>query len=223
MNMGKIIRSKRNTIALQVCEDATLLVRAPLGVGDDVIRKFILKHHKWIENKQAEILARNLSFTKKEFVNGEGFFYLGKSYCMKIVKEKNINDKLVFKDRYFYLNKKIKNPRKVFIDWYKKKAYQRISERVDWYAQRRGFQYNKVKISNAQKRWGSCSNSGNLNFTWRLIMAPMSVIDYVVVHELVHISEKNHSRSFWNKVHLLLLDYKKQREWFKKNGYLLQL
>jgi hypothetical protein len=223
MNMGKIIRSKRNTIALQVCEDATLLVRAPLGVGDDVIRKLILKHHKWIEDKQAEILARNLSFTKKEFVNGEDFFYLGKSYCMKIVKEKNINDKLVFKDRYFYLNEKIKNPRKVFIDWYKKKAYQRISERVDWYAQKRGFQYNKIKISNAQKRWGSCSNSGNLNFTWRLVMAPMSVIDYVVVHELVHLSEKNHSRSFWNMVHFLLPKYKKQREWLKKNGYLLQL
>jgi predicted metal-dependent hydrolase len=223
VDIKKIIHSKRKTIALQVCEDTTLLVRAPFGVGEDVIEKVILKHQKWLENKKKEILARDISFTKKEFVNGEGFLFLGKSYRLKIVEDNGIDNKLLFKDSYFYLKGVVKNPRETFIGWYKKEAYQKISERVDWYAQKRGFKYNQVKISNAQKRWGSCSHLGNLNFSWRLIMAPMPVIDYVVVHELVHLIEKNHSKSFWNKVRLLLPDYKKQREWLKKNGYLLKI
>lgn len=223
VEIKKIIHSKRKTIALQVCEDTTLLVRAPFGVGEDVIEKVILKHQKWLENKKKEILARDISFTKKEFVNGEGFLLLGKSYRLKIVRDKEINEKLVFRDGYFYLDSKIKNPRRVFIGWYRKEAYKKISERVYWYARKRGFKYNKVKISNAQKCWGSCSHLSNLNFSWRIIMAPMPVIDYVVVHELVHLIEKNHSKSFWNKVRLLLPDYKKHRDWLKKNGYLLKI
>lgn len=89
--------------------------------------------------------------------------------------------------------------------------------------QKRDFKYNKVNITNAQRRWGSCSAKGNLNFSWRLIMASLSVIDYVIVHELVHLEEKNHGRSFWTKVKLLMPDYKKHEDWLKKNGYLLTL
>ena len=80
-----------------------------------------------------------------------------------------------------------------------------------------------MKITNALKTWGSCSHQGNLNFTWRLIMAPLNVIDYVVVHELIHLDEKNHSRIFWDKVEILIPEYKGYKEWLKKNGHLLKL
>lgn len=102
-------------------------------------------------------------------------------------------------------------------NWIEKK------KRVEWYAQIRGFQYNKISITAAQKRWGSCTCGGNLNFPWRLIMAYLAVVDYVVVHELIHLEEKNHSRVFWNKVGMLIPDYKKYQEWLKKNGHLLRL
>ena len=116
------------------------------------------------------------------------------------------------------------NARQVFIQWYKEKAHEKISERVEWYAQKRGFKYNKINITNAQKRWGSCSSSKrNLNFSWRLIMAPLSVVDYVVVHELVHLVEKNHTKMFRNKVKMLMPNYEKRKEWLKRNGYLLRL
>jgi hypothetical protein len=102
-------------------------------------------------------------------------------------------------------------------------AYEKISERVEWYAKMRGFKYNKINITNAQRKWGSCSYLGNLNFPWRLVMAPLSVIDYVVAHELVHLEDKSHSKSFWTKVKMLLSDYEKSKDWLKKNGYLLRL
>ncbi len=223
MNIKKIIRSRRKTIALQVCNDATLIVKAPFGVRNDVIEKIVLKHHKWLEKKKKEILSRDLRFIKKEYVNEESFLFLGKYYRLKLVKVHETEDELVLQDGCFYLRGDVVNPKEVFIVWYKKAAYEKISQRVYWYAQKRGLKYNQVKISNAQKRWGSCTHLDNLNFSWRLVMAPLPVIDYVVVHELVHLIEKNHSKSFWNKVRLLMPDYKSRRNWLRKNEYLLSL
>jgi predicted metal-dependent hydrolase len=113
--------------------------------------------------------------------------------------------------------------REVFIEWYKKAAYEKILERVEWYLQKTGLKYKEVKITNAQKRWGSCSHSGNLNFPWKLVMAPLPVIDYIVIHELVHLEVKNHTRTFWTKVKKLMPEYEKFEDWLKKNGYLLKL
>ncbi|MBA3061417.1 M48 family metallopeptidase [bacterium] len=124
----------------------------------------------------------------------------------------------------FYLSKKcLPKAKDFFIDWYKKRAYGKIFQRVEWYAQERGLNYNKINITNAQKTWGSCSYQGNLNFAWRLIMAPLPIIDSVVIHGLVHLDEKNHSKAFWNKVKMLNPEYKKHRDWLEKNGYLLRL
>lgn len=223
MNIKKIIRSKRETIALQVCDDATIIVRAPIGVRDDVIQKMIARYHKWLEKKEKEIIARDLEFTKKKFDNGERFLYLGETYQLKVGEFHEIAEELVFKNGCFYLQEHLTNPKEVFLFWYKKEAYYKISERVNWFARKHGFQYNRFKISNAQKRWGSCSHLGNLNFSWRLIMAPVPVIDYVVVHELVHLIERNHSRSFWSKIGHIMPEYRKHRSWLRKKGYLLNL
>jgi len=221
IEIEKIIRSKRKTIALQITDDATLIVRAPFGVSEQIIKNIVAKHAHWIKKKREEILSRDPKFVKKEFVNGEGFLYLGKYYKLTIVERQD--EPLVFKNGFFLSKAYLPIAREVFVNWYKKKAYEKISERVEWYAKKRGFKYNKINITNAQKRWGSCSPKGNLNFSWRLIMAPLPVIDYVVVHELVHLEEKNHTKSFWEKVKMLMPDYEKYKNWLKNNGYLLRL
>lgn len=221
MEIKKVIRSKRKTISLQVSDDATLIVRAPFEVSEKIINRVILKHSNWIKKKKKEIQLRDIKFSKKEFVNGEGFLYLGNYYRLRLVE--NQKTPLNFENEFFLSKEYLAQAKDVFIDWYRERAYEKISERVKWYAQKRGFKYNKINITNAQKRWGSCSCLNNLNFSWRLIMAPLSVIDYVVVHELVHLVEKNHSRAFWNKVKMLMTDYKKHQEWLKKNGHLLRL
>ena len=217
----KIIRSKRKTIALQITDDATLIVRAPFEVSEQTIKNVVAEHIDWIKRKRNEILSRDPKFVKKEFVNGEGFLYLGKYYKLTIVNEQD--EPLVFNNGFFLSRAYLPTAREVFINWYRKEAYEKISERVEWYAKKRGFRYNRINITNAQKRWGSRSSKGNLNFSWRLIMAPLPVIDYVVVHELVHLEKKNHARSFWNKVKMLMPNYEKHKDWLEKNGYLLRL
>lgn len=194
IKIDKIIKSKRKTIALQITDDATLIVRAPFFVDDKTIEQVVESRKEWIEMKRKEILSRDPKFLPKEFVNGEGFLYLGKYYRLKILK--NAEEPLKF-DNGFYLSKEhLHHARDLFVQWYKQRAYEKISERVKWYVQKRGFKYNKVNITDAQKRWGSCSCKGNLNFSWRLIMAPLAVVDYVVVHELVHLEEKKTHQGF---------------------------
>ena len=219
--MKKIIRSKRKTISLQVSDNAALIVRAPFKVGDEIINRVILRHSNWIKKKKKEIQLRDIKFSKKEFVNGEGFIFLGDYYRLRLVENQEIP--LDFENEFYLSKDYLVGAKEIFIDWYRKRAYEKISERVKWYAQKRGFKYNKINITNAQKRWGSCSCRNNLNFSWRLIMAPLPVVDYVVVHELVHLDEKNHSKVFWNKVKMLMTDYKKHQEWLKKSGHLLRL
>ena len=221
IKIEKIIRSKRRTIALQLTENAALIVRAPFNVSEHVINKFISRHENLIEKKRKEILLWNSKIIKKEFINSERFLYLGDYYNLTIVE----NQKFAIRfEKGFYLSKKyLPYAKEVFILWYKYKALEKITERVELYAKEKGFKYNKIGITNAQKRWGSCSTTGNLNFTYRLIMAPVKVIDSVVVHELVHLVEQNHSQSFWRKVHAIMPDNKKYKNWLKENGYTLKV
>jgi predicted metal-dependent hydrolase len=98
-----------------------------------------------------------------------------------------------------------------------------ISERVAYHAKKNKFAYRKIRISSARTRWGSCSTNGTLSFTWRLVLAPSEVIDYVVVHELAHTQIKNHSPKFWRRVVEIMPEFKRYITWLKKNGRFLTL
>ena len=168
----KILRSRRRTIALEIKDDASLVVRAPKHVPHEYILEIIEQKRSWIEKKRSQ-------------VNQHKNIKLGKEQ----------------------------------IPFYTKKARQLIPERVKYYASVSRLEYNRISINNAKKRLGSCSSKGNLNFSWRIILAPLPVIDYVVCHELAHLVEKNHSRRFWNKVEEFFPNYKTCKKWLKENGY----
>jgi predicted metal-dependent hydrolase len=221
IKIEKIIRSKRRSIAMYINSDAELIVRAPFNTSEKTINKVVLKYKDRLQKTQEEVRLRNLKFNKKEFVDGERFLYLGNYYNLKLMDNPEIL--LDFKDEFLLSKKYLSYAKNIFIIWYKRRAYEKISQRVEWYAQKNGFEYNKINITNAQKRWGSCSHRGNLSFSWRLIMAPLPIIDSVVVHELVHLEVKNHSKTFWNKVGNLDPEYKEHKSWLKNNGYLLKL
>ena len=206
---------------MYINNDAALIVRAPFHTSEEVINEVVLKYKERLEKRQKEVQLKNLKFNKKEFVNGERFLYLGNDYPLKLVDNREIL--LNFENEFFLSKKNLSHAKNIFMIWYKRRAYETISQRVRLYAQKRGFKYNKINITNAQKRWGSCSHQGNLSFAWRLIMAPLPIIDSVVVHELVHLELKNHSKIFWNKVGSLDPQYKEHKEWLKNNGYLLRL
>lgn len=146
---------------------------------------------------------------------------MGRNYKLTIVEEQEVP--LKFQNGFYLSKEALTNAKDIFIQWYKEEAYHKIAEQVEFYAKRAGLKYNKVKITNAQKRWGSCSSANNLNFSWSLIMAPLKVLDYVVVHELCHLIERNHSQRFWTKVKTMMPDYEKYRDWLNEYGYLLRI
>lgn len=107
--------------------------------------------------------------------------------------------------------------------WYMKQAHMIFLVRVMHYQQITGGRVNQIHIRDQKTRWGSCSSLHNLNFNWRLVMAPPEVLDYVVVHELCHLSHMNHSREFWEMVGSVMPEYPERKKWLKENGELLKL
>jgi predicted metal-dependent hydrolase len=220
VEIDKLVRSRRRTIALIVNADATLTVRAPVNTPLDYIEKLVYRKSRWINEKVATIQSRPHAPSKR-FVSGESFFYLGDPYRLRIVSE--AATPLEFREE-FILNREHHNEaRNLLTTWYREQAESIIPKRVMWHAHRAGIQFGKVRITNARKCWGSCGHRNNLNFSWRLIVLPLRVVDYVVVHELAHILEKNHSRAFWRKVAVMCPRYKATIEWLRNNGQLLQV
>lgn len=222
MNIDKIIRSQRKTIAIIVQRDGKLIVRAPKRASISQIQSFVDLKSSWIKSKQAEALQRLSQKTPKQFIYGETFLYLGVSYPLEIIDR--AQPSLSLQDGHFILAKNaLPHAKDVFTNWYKKQARQVLSERVKFYATQYCLSYQKIRISSARTRWGSCSTRGTLSFTWRLVMAPLPVIDYVIIHELAHTVEENHSRRFWDKIGTMMSDYKNYNQWLKSNGFQLTL
>lgn len=217
----EIIRTKRRTMALIIERDGRLIVRAPLRAKDETIHAFVKHKEKWILKKQEDVKAFYPPFVPKEYVNGEGFWYLGNIYKLQLAEA---NKPLLYLNGNFQLARKALDKAPiVFERWYREQANKVISDRVQWYAAKYGYSYKQVKITSARTRWGSCSAHGTLSFAWRLVMAPVPVIDYVVVHELVHLQVKNHSKKYWGRVGVVMPDYKQKIEWLEKHGHLLDL
>ncbi len=220
IQIDKLIRSKRRTIALIIERDGTLTVRAPMRVSQGMIESFIQQKAGWIIRTREKIQAIEQTPTRR-YVDGEKFLFLGSLFDLKLVRPQRPS--LQF-DNGFTLSQSMQQKgSRSFTKWYKEHAYEIISERAREFSQRYGFTPKQVKISSARTRWGSCSPDGTLNFTWRLVMAPLEVIDYVVVHELAHLRVKNHSSKFWKVVESIDPEYMKRRKWLRKNGEKLNL
>jgi predicted metal-dependent hydrolase len=219
IEINKLVRSKRKTLALIVESDGRLTVRVPLRMKDDDIRQFVMEKEKWIKRKQAKV--RKDSIRPRAYVDGETFPYLGKDYPLQIVSSQK--PALVLNQSFKLSKGALENAESEFVEWYKKQARDVFPARVSCYAEKHGFEVKKIRISSAHTRWGSCSSRGTLSFTWKLVLAPLEVLDYVVVHELCHLHELNHSRMYWALVEDILPDYKAHRDWLKKHGGRLRL
>jgi len=220
IQVEKIIRSRRRTIALEITPSATLIVRAPLRVPPEYIEEIIRQKHSWIVRKFDEMKRRPL-LSGHEYAEGEIFLFLGREYPLHILQDSNItierSDKLYVS---VTLLPDIKNHIRC---WYREEAHKEIQARCMWFSMKTGHIPTSIRITDARQRWGSCTHKGGLNFSWRLIQAPPDIVDYVVVHELVHISQPDHSRKFWNKVREILPDYEGRRKLLRENERLLKI
>ena len=149
------------------------------------------------------------------------YLYLGKSFALEI--RQNKNNLVELEDKFYIASRSEKYIRTYLESWYKQQARKIIIERVYHYSNFSGLKFNSVSLSSATTRCGSCSSQKNLNFNWKLIMAPLEVIDYVVSHELAHLAELNHSRDFWEKVRKMFPIYRQYRTWLKRSGHTLKI
>lgn len=213
-----IIRQRRRTIALIINPNGTLTVKAPFLTPDFFINRFIKEKQNWIQTKISQ-MKQYPQFEEKKFEDGELFLFQGKEYPLAIVhaQEITLTDKLLFP----FKNKR--SIKKKILEWYKNNALQTVTKRVEEFAKRMNVTPKSIDLSNAKKRWGACSHIDELTFNWRLIMAPIEVMDYVVVHELAHITEKNHSSKFWDLVQKFCPDYKIKRRWLKVHANAMEV
>jgi predicted metal-dependent hydrolase len=220
--VDKILRSRRRTLALEIMPDETVIVRAPQKAPMERIFSFVRSKLGWIIEKKQYVRQRYPREIAKQFVEGEEFLYLGESCRLSI---SSVADQpLYLNEKSFILSsEQVGKAGNLFAKWYRESALKLITERVKYYSAITGLEHSKIRISGAKRRWGSCSAKGSLNFSWRLVMAPLAVIDYVVVHELSHLKIKNHSRKFWDLVESYCPDYRAQRKWLRNNSNLLRI
>ena len=221
----QLIRSKKRkkTLSLQIKEGGQIVVYVPHRTPEGEIERFLERHRSWISKKVAEKEGR-IRRPERSFLPDEKFLYLGEAYPLEIHEGTEGGQALTLSFGKFILNRDcIEKARDLFVAWYKKEAKDRLAERVDYYSNRFQLFPKGLKITSAKSRWGSCSRDNRLCISWRIMMAPLSVIDYILIHELVHIKEKNHSRRFWSTVESILPDYKRHRRWLRDHENLLRL
>ena len=220
ITISKLVRSRRRTIELTITEDARLVVRAPLRTPLHLIHGVIDKKQEWILRKIREAGSRP-ALPPREFRDGERFLFLGKAYELKI--SRHMARPVELGDQLFISSLALPEAQRALEEWYRGNAAKHMRGRCAYYARLIGRSPKLVRISNAAKRWGSCSPKGNLNFSWRLMMAPPEVIDYLVVHEMAHLEVLNHSTSFWDRVALMMPDYRVHKKWLRENGHMLTI
>ncbi len=212
-----LVSDKRKHPAVVVDRDGSLQVRSsPQETQDDLIRL--------IESKRLSIymkLAQKGKLLKpkseKEYVEGEGFSYLGRSYRLSLVDAGDAP--LVFDRGRFFLDKNcISSAKELFIQWYTQQGKKHIPALIRRYSSRLGEKPAGYKIQELGYRWASCGKDRYLYFHWKTLMLPLSIVEYLVAHETSHLREMNHSPEFWRILSSLLPDYQERKRWLAENG-----
>lgn len=218
-----VYSKRRKALSIIVERDKRVVVQAPEGLPVSEISAIVEEKRKWIESKISDINKYDDIPEKKEFVSGETMMLLGRHYKLSVVN--SIFSGIQFDEAIFKISKQSQvSANELFKDWYKRYALQKIEVIAKDFAIRLGVNYTDCIISeNMKYRWASCTTKGNINFNWRIIKAPMFVIEYIIVHELVHLLEARHSDAFWNIVSVQVPRYIEAKEWLKINGGLLEI
>lgn len=216
-----ISRSNRKTLSLSILKDGQIVIKAPLKMSTETIEKFVYEKQHWIRQKLAYI-----EHNKEKFdgvMHMKKFLLFGNEYSLKLTSIKKIetsnNEMAIFIPKDTPEEKiiaKLKN-------WYKKQAKTILEDRLNYICKLIKLKPNNFRISDSKGRWGACNNRGSISFNYRVIMLPPAVIDYVIVHELCHLVEMNHSKKFWNLVYSFLPNADVQKQKIKEYSFLLSL
>jgi predicted metal-dependent hydrolase len=214
--------AKRKTLTITVERDRSVVVHAPSDASDETIRRLVESRRQWIFGK----LRHGKKYQElphppgKELINGESALYLGRSYRIEVIS--NGASEIQFAQRFLIPAALASRQKGAMREWYVARAHEVIVPRMSRQATVLGVDVNRASIVDGRYRWGSCTAGGNVTFNWRLIKAPMFVIDYVIVHELAHFIESNHTPRFWNVVRSNVPRMEKARAWLSEHGQMLE-
>jgi len=217
----------RKTTDIVIERNGVVAVRPPRGFTPEQVDAVVESKRMWIYRNLAEWRDLNATAVVREWVNGETFLYLGRSYRLSLVTGQDVDLKL--KDGRFRLKRSLVEQggedaaRRVFEAYYSEKGEKRISQRVAFFTPKVGVSPSGTAVKELGYRWASCTQWGLLAFHWKCMMAPPKIIDYMVVHELCHLHKRNHSDAFWNEVDKVMPDYRERKMWLKKYGAGLDL
>ncbi|MFA5088709.1 MAG: SprT family zinc-dependent metalloprotease [Candidatus Omnitrophota bacterium] len=222
----RLVRSsKRRTLQISIEENGEVSVLAPFFVKEAEIIRLMKEKAGWITRKVAEA-RRNYAFMiKKDLCPEREFLFLGKRYLLEIAEKDILKPRMNFDGKKWFMelpslesHEREGQVKRQFTDWYREQAKEILGGRVFHYSRILGVEPMKIALRGQKRIWGSCySSKRTINLNWQIIMAPLWVIDYVVVHELCHILIPNHSRRFWRKVEEFLPDYKQSGKWLREH------
>jgi predicted metal-dependent hydrolase len=212
----------RKTTDIVIERNGIVTVRPPLDYTPEQVDAVVESKRMWIYRNLAEWKYLNASAVVREWVNGETFLYLGRSYRLALVSNQDCT--LQLKAGRFCLDRtKIEQggtpaAKQAFENYLTEKGQPRLNERVNYFAPKVGVRVAGIEVKDMGYRWASCGIRNVLNFHWKCLMAPPQIIDYILVHELCHFHYRDHSNAFWNEVDKVMPDYHARKEWLRKNG-----
>ena len=221
---------RRRTVSVAVDPEDGVLLTAPVGVPVERLDEVVKDRARWILGKLRSADEAEPRPAPKEFVSGETFLYLGRQYRLRVLARKTPGEtKLKAGWLLVEVERSLSGPRRAsavrdgLVAWYWAMAQQRLPERVQAWAHAAGGKpIGDIIISDQRRRWASCDSAGNLRFNWRIIQAPLRLVDYVVAHELVHLQHHDHTATFWLALQEVQEDYGKRRRQLRELGPLME-
>jgi len=220
MKIDYIQRTARKTLAITVNEKSQVIVKAPKYMADEEVLQFIESKQKWIETKVNEIQQQNQ--VHDDLFHYRKILFCGKKYDIlrdKCAKDVSLKDGYIVMKPQLTIKKEVNHLEKFL----KNCCIEIVGQRLKYFSNVMQLEPKEMRLINAKHRWGTCDSERVISFNWRLVMMPPSIIDYVVVHELAHIMEMNHSNAFWAIVSAVLPNVKETRAVLKKSNFVLQL
>jgi predicted metal-dependent hydrolase len=228
----RIERRRRRSIGVVVRDDGSVEARAPLRASERRIRDVVEECRPWLERRRAEVLERLRQRARRRFADGEAVPYLGDELTLRVLPtpaallrppERSGRTLAVRIDATLPETDHKAEVRRQVLGWLLERAQEVFHERHRAAALRIGHAATRIVIKDMRTRWGSCGPDRRMSLNWRLVLAPRRVIDYVLVHELAHVDEPNHSPRFWRRVGAALPAYEEARRWLRDHGESLEL
>ncbi len=213
---------RRQTIGLTVERDGSVVAAVPLSIPLGEVERQLRGRELWLQSALTRRTSLTPPATVKQYVSGEGFHYLGRAYRLRVLRDVGGDDLIpelrLFQGMFLLRGDCAPRGRECFVRWYSARAESWLAERTPRLQRRVGVEVPRVAVMDLGYRWASCSESGRLNFHWRTVLLPPEMVEYLVLHELCHLIEHNHTPRFWSLVSRADRDYEHRERWLRENG-----